>query len=90
MEKDSQTLIVEYLEDNNDEALAELIRRYVKPVYNFVYRFAGNNKEEAEDITQETFFKMWRNLKKYRTDENFKWKDGFHKAGTHFFGRQIL
>jgi RNA polymerase sigma-70 factor (ECF subfamily) len=72
MEKDEQTLIAEYLEGKSDEALAELIRRYIKPVYNFVYRFTGNNKEEAEDIAQETFFKMWRNLKKYRAGENFK------------------
>lgn len=71
MEKDDKTLIVDSVE-GDDEALAELVRRYVKPVYNFVYRFAGNNKEEAEDIAQETFFKMWRNLKKYRAGENFK------------------
>lgn len=71
MEKEDKKLIVGYL-GGDDTALAVLIGRYIKPVYNFVYRFAGNNKEEAEDITQETFFKMWRNLKKYRTDENFK------------------
>jgi RNA polymerase sigma-70 factor (ECF subfamily) len=71
MDKDDQTLITDYLE-GNDEALAGLISRYLKPVYNFAYRLAGNNKEEAEDITQETFFKMWRNLKKYRPSENFK------------------
>lgn len=71
MQKDEQKLIVDYL-GGNDTALAELIGHYMKPVYNFVYRFAGNNKEEAEDIIQETFFKMWRNLKKYRAGENFK------------------
>lgn len=71
MQKEDQKLITDYLE-GIDESLAELVRRYIKPVYNFVYRFSGNNKEEAEDITQETFFKMWRNLKKYRSGENFK------------------
>lgn len=71
MKNDDQKLITGYFE-GDDESLAELVRRYVKTVYNFVYRFSGNNKEEAEDITQETFFKMWRSLKKYRTGENFK------------------
>lgn len=60
-EKDKQ-LIADYL-DGNELALKELINQYLKPIYNFIYHFIGG-RPEAEDITQEVFVKMWRNLKK--------------------------
>src|SRR3989344_8556837 len=70
MERNDQKLIVDYL-NGDDGAIAFLIDRHLKGVFNFIRRLAGN-REEAEDITQETFLKMWRNLKKYRLGENFK------------------
>ena len=30
------------------------------------------NADEAEDITQEVFIKVWKNLKKYKIEKNFK------------------
>src|SRR5581483_632357 len=65
-----QQLISNYL-SGDEEALKELISRYLKPVYNFIYHLAGN-KENAEDISQETFVKAWKNLKKYNPEQNFK------------------
>src|SRR3989344_9125014 len=70
MERNDQKLIVDYL-NGDDGAIAFLIDRHLKGVFNFIRRLAGN-REEAEDITQETFLKMWRNLKKYRLGDNFK------------------
>ncbi len=40
-----------------------MVKRYLKPIYSFIYRNIGN-PEAAEDITQETFVKVWKNLKK--------------------------
>lgn len=55
---------------NGDEkALPSLIKRYLKPVYNFVYRYVGNT-QDAEDVTQEVFVKMWRNLKEFDPQRN--------------------
>jgi RNA polymerase sigma-70 factor, ECF subfamily len=68
MEKDDEQLISEYL-DGDECALENLIRRKLKLVYNFAYRLT-NNIQDAEDITQETFVKVWRNIKKYRHGEN--------------------
>ena len=70
MERGDQKLIIEYL-NGDGGAIAFLIDRHLKDVFNFIRRLVGN-REEAEDITQETFLKMWRNLKKYRLGENFK------------------
>jgi RNA polymerase sigma-70 factor (ECF subfamily) len=49
----------------------DLIKDYIKPVYNFVYRLIGK-PEEAEDLTQETFLKALKNIKSFDETKNFK------------------
>jgi RNA polymerase sigma-70 factor (ECF subfamily) len=49
----------------------DLVHRYTGPVYNFVFRLTGN-RQVAEDLTQETFIKVWKNLAKYDTSHNFR------------------
>ena len=65
-----QELISKYLA-GDEESLEILIKKYLKPIYNFTYRYAGNS-QEAEDITQETFLKAWKNLKKFNPQKSFK------------------
>ena len=70
MEKTDQQLVADYL-NGEESAFPALLSRYLKPVYNFAYRMTAS-KADAQDIAQETFFKAWRNLKKYRREKNFK------------------
>lgn len=70
MEKTDSQIIADYL-SGDENALSEIVGRYLKPIFNFIYRLVGN-PQDAQDITQETFIKTWRNLKKYKTEENFK------------------
>lgn len=63
-------LITDYLK-GDEKALEVLIKRYLKPIYSFTFRFIGNS-HEAEDITQEVFVKVWRNLKKFDSQKSFK------------------
>ena len=49
------------------DAWAELIERYGRRIYNIAFQFAGNTAE-AEDLTQEIFLKLYRNLGHYRGD----------------------
>lgn len=65
-----EQLISDYLE-GDEKTIELLISRYLKPIYNFVYHFIGG-QPEAEDITQETFVKVWRNLKKFKPEKSFK------------------
>ncbi len=65
-----EQLVNQYLR-NDKQALEILIQRYLKPIYNFVYRYVSN-EQEAEDITQEVFIKTWRNLKKFDSQRKFK------------------
>jgi len=69
MDSDQQ-LIVDYLAGDG-KSLEILIHRYLKPIYSFVHRYVGN-EQEAEDITQEVFVKVWRNFKKFDQNKSFK------------------
>jgi RNA polymerase sigma-70 factor (ECF subfamily) len=66
---DSQ-LIKLYIEGNH-KAFESLVNRYGQILYRFIYNLL-NNKEEAHEITQDTFIKIWKNIKKYEHDKNFK------------------
>lgn len=70
MHKNDQELIAESI-SGNDEAFPELLSRYIKPIYNFSRRLSGS-PADAEDISQEVFVKVWKNLKKYRPGESVK------------------
>lgn len=65
-----QKLIRKYLQ-GDEKSLEILILAYIKPIYGFVYRYVGN-AQNAEDITQEIFVKVWRHLKKFNQNKNFK------------------
>jgi len=45
-------------------AWEELVERYHRRIYNICYRFAGS-PDDAQDLTQEVFIKMYRTLKTY-------------------------
>jgi RNA polymerase sigma-70 factor, ECF subfamily len=55
----------------DEKALEILISRHLKSLYNFVYGYVGN-KQEAEDVVQETFVKIWRSIKKFDKKKKFK------------------
>ena len=45
----------------------EIIDRYGERIYNLAFRFTGQ-QAEAEDLTQDVFLKLYRNLDRYRGD----------------------
>lgn len=66
-----QNLVKEYLKKGDEKSLEFLVKKYLKPIFNFAYRYSLST-QEAEDITQETFIKAWKNLKKFDAEKNFK------------------
>jgi len=53
---------------NGDRAAWEsVVRRHQKRIYNFAYRFNGRF-DEAEDLTQEIFLKVYRTLHTYKLE----------------------
>jgi RNA polymerase sigma-70 factor, ECF subfamily len=48
-------------------AWEEIVRRYHRRIYNICYRFAGS-ADDAQDLAQEVFIKMYRTLNTYDMD----------------------
>ncbi|MDO8676844.1 MAG: sigma-70 family RNA polymerase sigma factor [Candidatus Azambacteria bacterium] len=65
-----EQLVKDYL-NGNEKALEELIQRYLPLIYGFSRRYSGD-ADNASDIAQEIFVKVWRNIRKFNTSKNFK------------------
>lgn len=63
--------LVEQIRLGNEDAAEELIKRYYGPVLRYCKRHCPS-LEKAEDITQETFLKMFKNLSAYEGKRKFK------------------
>ncbi len=54
----------------DEDAFAEIMSRYKNPITNFLYRFL-NDYEEAVDLAQETFVRLYFALDRYHTEYAF-------------------
>ena len=63
-------LLVERCLTGDPAAWEQLVRAHHRRVYGLCYRFTGR-AEEAEDLTQEVFLRVFRTLKSYRSAEGF-------------------
>ncbi len=68
--KSDAQLVINYV-NGDEQSLEVLIQRYLNAVYRFVYGYI-KNEQDAQDITQETFVRAWRNIKKFDCEKNFK------------------
>jgi RNA polymerase sigma-70 factor (ECF subfamily) len=60
LEQLSDEDLIERFQQGNTNAYELIVKRYKNQLLNFVYRFL-NNQEEAEDVVQETFLRVFRN-----------------------------
>jgi len=74
-----------------DEGFEQLIKRYSRKLYLFIFN-RTSNREDTEDIVQETFLKAYKNLSEY----NPRWKFStwiytiaFRTAVSHFRHKNI-
>jgi len=56
--------------ENDEQAYAELMKRYKKPVYHMILKMV-RNVDDAEDLTIEAFAKAFKNLKRFKKDYTF-------------------
>jgi RNA polymerase sigma-70 factor (ECF subfamily) len=56
--------LVETIRKGEPQAFEQLVRRKTSKVYSLCYRIIGNS-EDAKDISQLVFIKLWENLQKY-------------------------
>jgi RNA polymerase sigma-70 factor, ECF subfamily len=68
MKKDEQ--LVEDFIGGDEQAFETLVDRYLKPLYNFTFQFAGD-RTASEDIVQDVLVKVWKNLEKFDGQKKF-------------------
>ena len=59
--------IIEQARKGDSAAWEKLVMRHSKRIYNLCYRFVGR-MDQAEDLTQEVFIKVFRNLSSYNPE----------------------
>src|SRR6185295_19930334 len=53
-----------------EDSFEELVRRYQRPITNYVYRMLGNY-DASLDVTQEIFIKVYNSMSRYSSDYKF-------------------
>jgi RNA polymerase sigma-70 factor (ECF subfamily) len=61
-------LLVERCLSGDAGAWEEIVQQYNRRIYNICYRFAGST-DDAEDLTQEVFIRMYKTLGSYDTSK---------------------
>lgn len=65
-DKRSDHALIEATKNGDQDAFAEIIARYRNPITNYLYRFL-NDYEEAVDLAQETFVRVYFAIDRYHT-----------------------
>ncbi|HQY66575.1 MAG TPA: sigma-70 family RNA polymerase sigma factor [Pyrinomonadaceae bacterium] len=69
-EKLSDHQLIEATKNGDENAFAEIVARYRNPLTNYLYRFL-NDYEEAVDLAQETFVRVYFAIDRYHTQYAF-------------------
>ena len=86
LEMEEDTRLVERYRNGDNDAIEELVMKYQKQMYVFVYRIV-NDQEEAKDLTQKTFLKAFNAIGSFRNDASFKtwlYKIAMNTTLSHF------
>lgn len=70
MEQEDRQLIQDFFR-GDDAAFEQLVKKYLKPIYNFLYQLTGDFSV-VDDLTQETFIKVWKNMHRFDNKRSFK------------------
>jgi len=67
---DEDKALIKRAAAGDDSAFTSIMRKYKSPLYRFAYRHMGD-ADDAEDIVQDTFIAMHRNLAKFNPKYKF-------------------
>jgi RNA polymerase sigma-70 factor (ECF subfamily) len=63
-------LMISLAEEDDLNAFEELLTRYEKSIFNYIYRYTGNY-HTSQDIFQETFYRIFKNRKSFNDGSRF-------------------
>ena len=67
----SDDRLIEQIKSGDEQAAEELVLRYYASILRYC-RWHCRSVEKAEDLTQETFYKLFRNISAYKGKKKFK------------------
>ena len=70
MDKEDNKSVEDFLA-GDEAAFEKLLQKYLKPVFNFLCQLV-RDRNIAEDLAQETFVKVWKNMRRFDSDKKFK------------------
>ncbi len=70
LEKKLEKLLIYKSQNGDISAFTQIVREYERQIFTFVVRIIPV-REDAEDITQEVFIKVYKGLKTFRGDASF-------------------
>lgn len=68
---ESQAQFVHSLQAGDEKAFERLVTQYERPIVRFLYRYLGNS-EEAKEICQEVFIKVFRGISSFQNQCSLK------------------
>jgi RNA polymerase sigma-70 factor (ECF subfamily) len=71
--------LIRLIQEGRHDAFAEIVNRHSKRFYNIAYRFIFN-KDDAEDIVQEAFIKLWEKRLNWNPNKEAKFTTWFYKV----------
>ena len=74
MQSNTDEELVDLVKDGDHEAFGILTRRHVDHIYNFIRQYttsSSSQKEDTDDITQETFLKAWKHIGGFKKGKKF-------------------
>ncbi|MBU1034486.1 RNA polymerase sigma factor [Patescibacteria group bacterium] len=67
----SDNELIKACRSGDENALGTLIQRHLSAVYRFIFRMIGD-RPVAEDLTQETFLKIWKSIRRFDPTKSFR------------------
>lgn len=69
MQYNDNQLVRQFI-SGDEKSFEALVEKYLKPVFNFVFQMT-QDRAVAEDIAQDVFVKVWKNLSKFDEQKKF-------------------
>ncbi|PIP59805.1 MAG: RNA polymerase subunit sigma-24 [Verrucomicrobia bacterium CG_4_10_14_3_um_filter_43_23] len=70
LEADADVALVRQVQEGNSGAFDALVKKYRERLYGVVYNLTSN-REDASDLTQESFIKAFRSIKRFKGNSSF-------------------
>jgi RNA polymerase sigma-70 factor (ECF subfamily) len=70
MQNADNSYLINECRQNNANAFRKLVEMHQGMVFSFAFRMLCND-EEAKDVVQETFIRVWKNMEKYNPEMKF-------------------